>query len=175
MQRTIAVTQKSIPLAGHPFVLIDTPGQLLDEAKRKKAIQDAVRTGVEGVINVVCFGYHEADEADQKAAIPEKGGHIARAEFLKARRQVELDLLAEWVPQMDATVTKWVLTLATKGDLWWNEYQRVKEYYEGATTPGCSGIYGASITSPPIVRGSSRSTRRRRAAASAIPTARRCW
>ena len=116
-----------------PFVLVDTPGQVLDEAKRKKAITDAIRDKVEGIINVVCYGYHEAEEAGSADAVPKSSRKIAKEPYLKRRQKVELDLLAEWVPAIDEKTANWILTIVTKADLWWpdTDSEVRKAYQEG--------------------------------------------
>ena len=143
-QRTVSVERRKVTVEGFPFVLLDTPGQVLDEAKRKVAITDAIRRGVEGIINVTCYGYHEAAEAGSADAVAGTGGHIAKASYLTARRQVEMNLLSEWVPFMDEKMARWVITLVTKADLWWPEKERVQHYYE-------QGNYAGAMD-PPVLR-----------------------
>lgn len=77
LQRTVAVQKRKATIGEQRFVFSDTPGQIYDEAKRKVAITEAIRSRVEGVLNVVSFGYHEAAEAGKDAAIPERGGHCS--------------------------------------------------------------------------------------------------
>lgn len=143
LQRTIAVNRRQTTIARYPFVFSDTPGQILDEAKRKVAITDAVRTQIDGVLNVVSFGYHEAAEAGMALAIPESGGHIARSEYLADRRSVEENLLSEWVPIFDDKTAKWVLTVATKADLWWPDREKVEKYYSAGSYADALGTFKA--------------------------------
>jgi hypothetical protein len=49
---------------------------------------------------------HEADEAGSATALPDKGPGLAKAQYLQDRREVELNLLSEWVPRLDADTTK---------------------------------------------------------------------
>lgn len=130
LQRTVTVERRSLLIGKSPFVFSDTPGQILDEAKRKVAITDAVRQKIDGVLNVVSYGYHEAAEADKSAAIPESGGHIARADYLEERREIEVALLSEWIPFFDIETAKWILTIVTKADLWWPERARPEKHYQ---------------------------------------------
>lgn len=133
-QRTVTAHKRQLVVEDHPFVLIDTPGQRFDVAKRKRAITEAIQTRVEGIINVTCYGYHVADEADSTDAVAERGPAIAKAGYLRERRAVELDLLSEWVPHVDETVTSWVLTVVTKADLWWpDDGREIRDYYEQGT------------------------------------------
>jgi hypothetical protein len=126
------VNKKKIVIDEYPFLVYDTPGQLLDEAKRKQAIMRAVRGGFEGIINVACFGFHEAAEAgNRKSAAYEKGPHLAKGDYLQARRKVEIELLSEWAPLVDEVAVKWVLTVVTKADLWWPDTNdHIKDHYE---------------------------------------------
>ena len=128
-QRTTAVKRKKVDIAEFPFLMIDTPGQELDEAKRKVPIKNAMKHGVEGIINVVCYGYHEG-EAPRDDAVAKGGAGIADAEYLKRRRIKEIEQLSEWVPFIDPDMVKWVVTLASKADLWWQQERKVKEHYE---------------------------------------------
>lgn len=131
LQRTIELERRKVTIDGYPFLLIDTPGQKLDEAKRKKAINEAIATKMEGFINIVCYGYHEAAEADKSQAIGVGCRTIADPTYLKERRQVELDLLSEWVPHVIPETARWVLTVVTKADLWWPDTKRqIQRYYE---------------------------------------------
>jgi energy-coupling factor transporter ATP-binding protein EcfA2 len=120
-QRTISVQRRKVLVDEYPFLLLDTPGQQGDEAKRKPEITNVLRSPIEGLINVACFGYHEAAEAGSADALPKSGRGIASADYLDRRRNVELGLLSEWVPLLDATAVRWVLTVVTKADLWWPE------------------------------------------------------
>lgn len=143
-QRTVSVDRRKVTLDDYRFLLLDTPGQVLDKPKRRHAINEALHRGVEGVINIVCFGYHEAAEAGRAGAIPASGRNIARADYLERRRQVEIELLSEWVPLVDVKLTKWVLTVVTKADLWWPTRKRVSAYYE-------SGDYSERLSVTPEV------------------------
>ena len=129
--RTVDVHKKRAKIDKTPFILVDTPGQLHDEAKRKKAISDSIRDGVEGIINVVCYGYHEDEEARSAFAKPKSTNSIANKPYLRCRRKVELEQLAEWVPIIDRQTSKWILTIVTKADLWWPDTENeVSETYQ---------------------------------------------
>lgn len=129
-QRTISVQRRKVLVDEYPFLLLDTPGQQGDEAKRKPEITNVLRNPIEGLINVVCFGYHEAAEAGSADALPKSGRGIANADYLDRRRRVELALLSEWVPFLDPTSVRWVLTVVTKADLWWPDDKRIQTHYE---------------------------------------------
>ena len=132
LHRTVAVQHRDVVIDEYPFVLVDTPGQRQDDAKRKVAIQGVIRGGVSGIINITCFGYHEAQESGlAKDAVQVRGPGIAKSDYLESRRHAELELLPEWVPLIDQTMVPWILTLVTKADLWWpDDTGRIKKYYE---------------------------------------------
>jgi len=79
------------------------------------------------VMNVVSYGYHEyaaaAGEALTSTGVSES--------FLQRHRDNELTALNEWLPLLgDRTVTRWIFTVVTKADLWWDKYDEVLEYYQ---------------------------------------------
>lgn len=146
MQRTVAVERRLLMISGNPFIFSDTPGQLLDEAKRKVAITEAIRTQIEGVLNVACFGYHEAAEANRDDAVPTSGSQIAKADYLHQRREREESLLSEWVPLFDNQTARWVLTAVTKADLWWPDRARVEAHYTTGSYPQALGDFQGAHT-----------------------------
>jgi hypothetical protein len=104
----------------------DTPGQRGHESRRRRSIQDAVRRA-DGVINVVAYGYHEYDIASSQALT--KAGE-AKETFLRAHRQIEIEQVQEWNRTLSFGVKNpWLITLVSKGDLWWEERQTVKQHY----------------------------------------------
>lgn len=124
-----------------PFLFVDTPGYILYSMTRKKAIQSAIKRRVSGILNVVCYGYHEGLPRAVDA-IDEAG--IAKPEYLKARRKLEIDLLSEWVQWVDKDVADWVITVVTKADLWWpDEDGTIQDYYE-------SGSYYETLGNLPV-------------------------
>jgi energy-coupling factor transporter ATP-binding protein EcfA2 len=128
-QRTTTVHKSYTVIDEYPFLMFDTPGQVLDEAKRKTAIAEAIKGRMHGIINVACYGYHEAAEAGGDQALIEKGPGIAKVSFLRERQEVERNLLSEWVPFLDGETTPWVLTVVSKADLWWPEHAEIQRYY----------------------------------------------
>jgi hypothetical protein len=88
-ERTVGVEKRKAVIDGYPIRFFDTPGQILDQAKRAEALKMAVRKSVSGIINIVSYGYHEAAEADKAAATPEKPMEVANPLYLADRRQVD--------------------------------------------------------------------------------------
>ena len=75
--------------------------------------------GVAGIINVVSYGYD----------FPDSGGSMeGQAPWA---RQREIDYLAQFVRWLrDAETPSWLITVVTKGDLWWQRRDEVRAYYE---------------------------------------------
>ena len=127
------------------LVIDDTPGQAGHNVERSKAVREAMLRG-HGVINVVSYGYHEwdiaADQALTKADEP-------RQNFLQSQRQVEIDQLAEWNGLLSAGVENpWLITVATKADLWWEQRTPVREHYESG--PYFAGLGPAQAMRPAV-------------------------
>ena len=125
--RTAFNTSTMLSLGNTLFKLTDTPGQIGHEGRRMEAIADALKDA-EGVINVVSFGYHEFDVSANEA-ITKEGA--ARQSFLKANRENEMAALDEWTGKLSLGLKNpWLITLATKADLWWDQREAVKAHYE---------------------------------------------
>ena len=127
----------SFPREDLPLVLVDTPGQELAFPERDKAYKDAIKDGVVGIINVVCFGYHEGSISGNETQALDATLQ-PRSEYLAIRREEEIKRLGEWVKLVDSRSAKWVITLVTKADLWYGDYETVMEYY-------CKGEYSKAL------------------------------
>jgi hypothetical protein len=110
-----------------------------------EAIRNALRRkeGISGIINVVSYGYHEwRIEEREKPTSPD--GSI-KEEYLEKHRDIEIELLSEWLPFFDSKNVSWLITVVNKADLWWHEKDNVLKYYN-------SGKYyetlGSAFTSP---------------------------
>lgn len=124
--RTETPAGETVRIDGHPFRVIDTPGQMNHESARLKVIREAMANPPVRVINVVCYGYHEyqgqADQAVKRGVPSEK--------FLREHRRREIEAAQNWIPLLgDTGVTEWVATVVTKADLWWPEHDSVREHY----------------------------------------------
>lgn len=109
--------------------VIDTPGEEEHKSKRDVFFRELLKRKSVGVVNVVSFGYHEGNTAQ---AIAVDGQKVSES-FLAARRQVEIKRAAEWVGPISGRggCVSWILTVATKADLWWEAGadQPVLQYY----------------------------------------------
>jgi energy-coupling factor transporter ATP-binding protein EcfA2 len=125
--RTAAATSLKVSLHGSLFLFQDTPGEVGLQFERLRAIMDAMK-GVDIIINVVAFGFHEyrglasdALDADLKP----------RAEWLSRHRELEIQQILEWEPFLGGEhTTKRIITVVNKADLWWDNQLAVMDHYE---------------------------------------------
>jgi hypothetical protein len=128
-QRTEQVERARIKIGDRPFLLTDTPGPRAHKHLRDKAIREALADPPVRIMNVVSYGYLEPKVPLPSDAVDEDG--IPRSEFLAQGRLDELANLGEWLPILgDRDCTQWILTIATKADLWWDDEQAVAHYYD---------------------------------------------
>jgi energy-coupling factor transporter ATP-binding protein EcfA2 len=140
MNRTQHLKDNSIKINQELFVFKDTPGQVGHSPIRMDAYRDAQKEGIEGIINVVSYGYHEGKGPTDE--VFDQNGNV-KPEFLAGRRTVELEAIREWGIQLGtgpSSVANWIMTVATKADLWWSNKDAVLGYYE-------SGEYQRLLTS----------------------------
>lgn len=111
------------------FRFIDTPGETEHIDKRREAYRIAQISKSVGIINVVSYGHYEG-LAPLSEAI--KDGKASQ-EFLEMRQKVEENMIREWTPFLcgQGGSAKWLITVVTKADLWWEEGpdQKVLAYY----------------------------------------------
>ena len=111
---------------------MDTPGQKDLKHERSKAYVDFLKEEFAGIINVVCFGYHEYRIGKEKVL---KENKTVYSSFLKNHHKVEIEALKEWIPLIGSPETaKWFVTLVTKADIWWDQKDKIIKYYK-------SGLY----------------------------------
>lgn len=147
MNRTEFKDDIHLKISKNIFVFVDTPGQEHHKIRRMEAIREAMKTGVEGIINVVAYGYHESRFG--KKDVFDESGKI-REDFLKKRQKVEMDLLSEWTELLgDKETSKWLITLVNKADLWWHDKDEILSYYESGQYFKALG--SAKVLSPSVV------------------------
>lgn len=126
-QRTQYPTSQRIDIEGNLFEFIDTPGQELHSTRRRRAIAESMKAGIDGVINLACYGYHEYGLNAER--VFEKDGNV-RDIYLRSHRRVEIDLLSEWLPLLNE---QWVYTVVSKADVWWDSRETIVDYYTRGT------------------------------------------
>lgn len=117
----------------HPYRFIDTPGDTSMKDARIDSIRESLsaRGGISGVINVVSYGYHEYQVTKGKVLLPD--GSVD-PNYLAKHRQLELDQLDEWTPLLGSPLTmKWLMTVVTKADLWWDQREDAMQHYQAGT------------------------------------------
>lgn len=129
MNRTEFAVQRDLKISGNPFKFTDTPGQIEHKSRRLKAIREVMKEGEVGIINIVSYGFHEHRAATEADALNSDGS--INEGFLEAHRQIEIDMLSEWVPLLGSSLTSsWLITLVSKADLWWDSRPTVESYYK---------------------------------------------
>jgi energy-coupling factor transporter ATP-binding protein EcfA2 len=96
---------------------------------------------------VVSYGYLES-RAIEKPEI-KINGKVSEA-FLKEQRQLEIDMLDEWIPLLGgAESAGWLITVVTKADLWWRQRDKVLTHYE--TGPYYEALGEAQLLKPVVL------------------------
>jgi len=127
--RTHSTKTNKIPLANLPLKFIDTPGHDQYKFARREEIDKIIKSGVEGIINIVSYGYHETGEVDGNTVFSEDGK--IKVKYLESNKTYEKRQLAEWLPRISPNQNvKWIINLVTKADVWWDDKENVQLYYE---------------------------------------------
>lgn len=127
LNRTEYNVKHKLVINNNPFIFTDTPGQLPHESIRLEAIREAMRSGIDGVINVTSFGYHEYRLGIDK--VYNQNGTV-KTKFLEQHKSLEIQSLKEWVGLLgDKDTIKWMMTVVTKADLWWQKRAKVIDFY----------------------------------------------
>ncbi len=111
-----------------PLQVVDTPGHISSEEIRQEEMDNVIREQKEVLINVVSYGYHERKDIANPADIFD--GQQFSFKFLQENRQSELAYLVKLRGKLHLSEIKYVITLITKADIWWEEKAEVAEYYE---------------------------------------------
>ena len=128
--RTMVVENERIRITDHFFKIHDTPGDISLDGQRQKAYRAHLRQREPIILNVVSYGYHEYPAGQEQSPLTATGRPSAL--YLRAHRQIEMDMLGEWLGLLDPALTKFVLTIVTKADLWYaNRVEVLKHYRSG--------------------------------------------
>lgn len=127
INRSQFAQKHKLVIAAEPFEFIDTPGQAYHNVRRSAAIREQMAKGSFGILNVVAFGYHEYAMA--RGEVFDGDGKV-RPEYLERHREVEMTALADWVELLgDPETAKYLITVVTKADLWWDEQATALAHY----------------------------------------------
>lgn len=126
--RTLAVDSSRILLDDFALLISDTPGENLKDTMRKAEIANLIKNNGEGIINVVSYGYHERPVSNMNEVASGEGFNL---NYIEECRKKEISQLSEWVPLIPISNVKWIITLVTKADVWWNEgVINIENYYK---------------------------------------------
>lgn len=126
-ERTDTTEKIKFTIKDFPIQFIDTPGQAGRQYPRKQELTNILKNGVEGIINVVSYGYEEnPDFRMDEIFTPNK---VVKDSFLKLNRKSEVERLAEWLPLIHPNNIGWIINLVNKADLWWENIDDVNKHY----------------------------------------------
>ena len=138
-QRNLTTKKVRLNVEDFPLKFIDTPGHNESIHIRRAEVQNIIKDGAEGIINLVSFGFEETPNADRSVAYDDQDQ--IKQDFLEQNRKQEIERLAEWLPQVNPDNTKWIINLVNKSDIWWDEHTLVHDYYtKGAYRQSFNGI-----------------------------------
>uniref|UniRef100_UPI00404AB8A1 GTPase domain-containing protein n=1 Tax=Gelidibacter sp. TaxID=2018083 RepID=UPI00404AB8A1 len=126
-ERTESTDRVRFDLDDIPILFVDTPGQNARFFSRQKELESILKNGVEGIINVVSYGYEE--NLDFKPTDVFNGNEKVKESYLKLNRKAEIDRLKEWLPLIQPNHIKWILNLVNKVDLWYDKIDDVNDHY----------------------------------------------
>lgn len=139
-----SITQEGFSVPGDVFgSLIVPPGQEIRQEQHWPDLYEILQAGKSaGVINVVSWGFHSIQDLGYEQTNSFEAG-MSKEEFVAAytdnRRRREIDVVETLKPRLeDAPGDLWMITLATKQDLWWNDRMDVVNWYT-------DGPYGSVI------------------------------
>lgn len=131
--RTRNIEKKYFRLpSGRRVALIDSPGHSTYQAQRYNLGDQIKAKKIRGIINVVSYGYCEADTA-QDVSVFKTGENVVKEEYLNINRKKEVAQLDDWSRYVDGKNTAWIITLINKADIWHNKREDVLNYYENAS------------------------------------------
>lgn len=129
--RTRVLDLKTFTLPnGRRIKIIDTPGHKTYTSQRKDVCRKFIdKKKIKGIINIVSYGYHETDVADE-VKIFKTGTYEVKEEYLRENRKREIEQINEWIDYITHENVKWIITIVNKADIWYNDYNAVKDFYE---------------------------------------------
>lgn len=125
--RNLSTNNFRINLEDFPAKFIDTPGHSESVTFRRRELEEIIKHGAEGIINILSYGYEETPNADRRIAFDENGQ--LKSEFIIANRENEIRRLNEWLPFVSPNNVNWIINLVTKADIWWDRRNEVYDYY----------------------------------------------
>lgn len=128
MHRTEFIKKHHLKISKKPFVLIDTPGQAVHKYYTREGMFEVIKEKISGIINIVSYGFHEYRIGVDD--VYKKDGTL-RKNYLDRHRENEIEAIKKWIPLLGTPeLVKWIITVVTKADLWWDEREPVLKYYK---------------------------------------------
>ena len=118
---------------GRRVCFIDTPGHQSNGKIRGEALAELSKGRIEGVINLVDYGYQDSEQIKNNPDVAFKTGTSeVKQEYLRENRKLEKERTKEIIDRIERGVKlKWFITLINKADVWNDNRQEVIDYYEG--------------------------------------------
>ena len=122
---------------GRKIQFVDLPGHVTLTSTRQKYVDEITNNKIEGIINVVNYGYNDAEE--NEADVFKAGENEIKDAYLKDNRKNELAQLNEWLNRIhSSSKPEWIITIINKADIWYDKKEEVVNYYQ-------NGEYGNSF------------------------------
>lgn len=131
-ERTRNIERHNVILrSGRKLQLIDMPGHESNKTVRDQVLNEITRGKIDGVINIVDYGYQDSEllQSDPSSAF-KTGSNEVKPEYLRDNRKREIKRTQEFIDRIGPDVRlKWVITVINKADVWHKERQEVIAYY----------------------------------------------
>lgn len=118
--------------SGRRIRLTDTPGHKTMSLVRGQALDEMAKGKVDGIINLVDYGYQDSEQLRENPDTAFKvGSSEVKEEYLRENRRLEKERTQEIVNRINANAKpKWFITLINKADIWNDQRSQVISYYE---------------------------------------------
>lgn len=131
-ERTRNIERLNVTLrSGRKVQLIDMPGHESNKTVRDQILNEITRGKIDGVINIVDYGYQDSEllQADPSSAF-KTGTNEVKENYLDDNRKREIKRTQEFIDRIGPDVRlKWVITVINKADVWHKQRQEVINYY----------------------------------------------
>lgn len=140
--RTRVVQKYHLTLSsGRVIEFLDTPGHKTNVLVRNSTLDDMTRGRIDGIINLVDYGYQDSDElqTDPSKAF-NAGTDDVKDSFLRDNRLLEIKRTEEFLNRITPGVkVDWIITVINKADIWYADKEKVYKYYT-------EGTYGKKVS-----------------------------
>lgn len=122
---------------GRKIRFYDLPGHTVHKTTRHKELEKINKRRIRCIINVVTYGYNDADQNDLNNIFDNDTLKV-KENYLNTNRKAELQQVEEWKDFIhnDCGIES-VITVVTKADLWYENYDDVLCYYREGEYDKC--------------------------------------